>query len=150
MVALECLTGVMYYIPMASLGAIVFMSVIKMFNYKVVIRMWHVNKIDLIPWAVSFFLCTFLDIQYGVGLGILVNIFILLFYSARPEHPVLVRDEKTSVYRPKTMRDNANEIYESDADGITVMRVGTSLLFPSSNNWKDTCRAEVGASLVFN
>ena len=68
----------------ASLGAIVIVSVLKMFNYEIVLKMWKVNRIELIPWAISFFGCTFTDIEYGVGFGAFANIVIVLYYTARP------------------------------------------------------------------
>ena len=105
---------------------------------------------DAIPWAVSFFLCTFKDIKFGVGIGMAVNILIQLYMSARPAHPALIVDERTLMYRPKTEKDEEDEerdhIYEDSGytpPQITVMRVGGSLFFSAGNSWKEAVRAQL-------
>lgn len=150
LLALQFATKVMEYIPAAALASIIIVSVIKMFNYQIVFKMLKVNPIDAIPWAVSFFLCTFKDIKWGVGIGMGVNILIQLYMSARPTHSPLVVDERTLVYRPKTEQDEENEeignIYEDVGytnSKITVMRVGGSLFFSAGNSWKEAVRTQL-------
>ena len=47
----------------AALSAIIIVSLVRMFDYRVVLDMWRVSKLDLIPWAVSFIGCTFASIS---------------------------------------------------------------------------------------
>jgi high affinity sulfate transporter 1 len=149
MLALQFITTWMYFIPAPALAAIIIVSVAKMFNYEIVLKMLKVNPIDAIPWAVSFFLCTFMDITYGVGLGMGVNIVLQLYQTARPDHPALVLDEKSLIYRPRTEEDD--DAYESkgvyeDEDSrilITVMKVGGNLFYSSGNSWKDAVTAQL-------
>jgi MFS superfamily sulfate permease-like transporter len=139
-------TKIMKFIPSAALSSIIIVSVIKMFNYKIVYKMWKVSPLDIIPWAVSFFLCTFKGIEYGVGIGIGVNVLILLYKSARPQHATLIKDDKTLMYRPKTEHDDlSSRVYESDDQlEVPIMRVGASLYFSAGSHWKD----EVSALLL--
>jgi sodium-independent sulfate anion transporter 11 len=124
MCALAFMTKIMAFIPKASLGAIVIVSVLKMFNYEIVLKMWKVNKVELIPWAISFFGCTFTDIEYGVGFGAFANIVIVLYYTARPAFIV-------------------------DASSKTrVIKIGGSVLYPAGSSWKDFVREQLDDSAV--
>lgn len=90
-----------------------------MFNYKIVLKMWKVNKIEILPWAVSFFGCTFLSIEYGVGAGAGINILMILYYTARP---------KFSIDTEQTTR---------------VIKIGSSVLYPAGASWKDNVRIQL-------
>lgn len=124
MCALAFMTKIMAFIPKASLGAIVIVSVLKMFNYEIVLKMWKVNRIELIPWAISFFGCTFTDIEYGVGFGAFANIVIVLYYTARPAFIV----ESSSKTR--------------------VIKIGGSVLYPAGSSWKDFVREQLDDATV--
>ena len=75
--------GLFYYIPQAALGSIIITAVVPMVDYEAVIDMWRVNKLDLLPFAVSFFGSLFLGIEYGVLSAVGLNILYLLFLTAR-------------------------------------------------------------------
>lgn len=72
-----------YYIPQAALAAIIITSVVTMIDYEAAIDMFRVNKLDLLPFAVSFFGSLFLGIEYGVLAAVGLNILYLLFFAAR-------------------------------------------------------------------
>jgi MFS superfamily sulfate permease-like transporter len=78
-----------------------------MFNWRFPLELWKVSKIDLIPWGISFFGCTFWDIEIGVGAGAAVNILILIFFMARPEHEVLWGDRKAKSVRLESVTDDS-------------------------------------------
>jgi len=139
LVALQFITQVMEKIPKAALSAIIIVSVIKMFNWKIVQKMWKVSKIDLIPWTLSFSLCLLLDIKFGILIGAGANILILLYNAARPYHPVLVKDVHTKTWRAL----GPTEAAPNGQRGVTVMRVGTSIFYPAGNAWKIAVRQQI-------
>lgn len=67
-VALAWMTSLFFYIPQASLGAIIIVAVLQMFDYKIVMDMWRVSKLDLVPWAIAFVGSTVWSITYVSGL----------------------------------------------------------------------------------
>ena len=76
--ALSFLTPWFRFIPKATLSAMVIAAVIPLFEYKMVGRLWHTKRIDLIPMAVAFFFCF-----YETEVGILAT-FLLTLFSFKP------------------------------------------------------------------
>jgi len=67
-IALYSLTPVFFYIPKASLGAIIMMSVVHMVSVDEVKRIARVNPLDLLVWATSFFACLFWYNDFDINL----------------------------------------------------------------------------------
>ncbi|XP_063995846.1 sodium-independent sulfate anion transporter-like [Diachasmimorpha longicaudata] len=82
--ALSLLTPYFYFIPKASLAAVIICAVIYMIEYEVVKLMWRSSKKDLIPMFVTFFLCLGIGVEYGILVGVGINLMFLLYPSARP------------------------------------------------------------------
>lgn len=93
LLALSTLTPYFYYIPKASLAAVIICAVIFMIEYEVVKPMWKSNRKDLIPTFATFILCLIIGVEYGILVGVAINIVLLLYPSARPS----VRVEKSTV-----------------------------------------------------
>ncbi|KAH0953098.1 hypothetical protein HN011_003441 [Eciton burchellii] len=84
LLALSLLTPYFYYIPKASLSAVIICAVIYMIEYEVVKLMWKSSKKDLIPMFVTFSFCLIVGVEYGILLGVGINLMFLLYPSARP------------------------------------------------------------------
>lgn len=135
--ALQFITAAMAYIPSAALSSIIIVAVLKMFNWKIVVKMWKVSKIDIIPWACSFFLCVFQSIEVGVGTGMAVNLLIMLFHTTRPQHQVLVKDTETQVFRA------VEQGLDEPDPSVTVVRLGGNVYYPSGGTTKDFVMKQV-------
>lgn len=55
-----------------------------MIEYEVVKLMWKSSKKDLIPMFVTFSFCLVIGVEYGILLGVGINLMFLLYPSARP------------------------------------------------------------------
>ncbi|XP_034936756.1 sodium-independent sulfate anion transporter-like [Chelonus insularis] len=110
--ALSLLTPYFYFIPKASLAAVIISAVIYMIEYEVVKLMWKSSKKDLIPMFATFFLCLVIGVEYGILVGVGINLMFLLYPSARPN----IHIEKC--------------VTESGADYLQVIP-GNSLYFPA-------------------
>lgn len=55
-----------------------------MIEYEVVKLIWKSNKKDLIPMFVTFLFCLIIGVEYGILLGVGINLMFLLYPSARP------------------------------------------------------------------
>ncbi|KAL4648663.1 sodium-independent sulfate anion transporter [Arapaima gigas] len=94
LLSLAFLMPLFYYIPKASLAAVIICAVTPMFDYHVVAKFWRVKKLDLLPFLVTFLL-SFWQVQYGIVAGVAVSGCLLLYHVARPQlkvrdHGVLV------------------------------------------------------------
>ncbi|KAK0071881.1 hypothetical protein PV325_012229, partial [Microctonus aethiopoides] len=80
---LSLLTPYFYFIPKASLAAVIISAVIYMIEYEVVKLMWKSSKKDLIPMFATFFLCLVIGVEYGILVGVGINLMFLLYPSVR-------------------------------------------------------------------
>ena len=88
LLALAFLTPVFFYIPMAALAAMVMAAVINMIDFSAPKKIWKINKIDIIPYIISF-LGTFYELEVGVLGGSAVSLLIMLFREVKPRKAVL-------------------------------------------------------------
>lgn len=106
LLSLAFLMPAFYYIPRASLAAVIICAVAPMVDYRVVIDMWRIRKLDLLPFVVTF-LMSFWQVQYGIMGGIAVSGALLLYNTARPQIKVSDR-------------------------GVLVMELSSGLSFPAT------------------
>ncbi|KAL5274003.1 SLC26A11.2 family protein [Megaselia abdita] len=81
---LAFLTSTFYYIPKATLSAIIIAAMIFMVDHERIVEVWKSKKSDMIPFLVTLLACLFLGLEYGMILGIGVNLMFILITSARP------------------------------------------------------------------
>lgn len=81
---MSTLTPYFFFIPKASLAAVIICAVIFMIEYEVVKPMWKSNRKDLIPTFATFVLCLVIGVELGILVGVCINIVLLLYPSARP------------------------------------------------------------------
>ncbi|CAG9786111.1 unnamed protein product [Diatraea saccharalis] len=112
LLALSLLTPYFYYIPKASLAAVVISAVIFMIEYEVVKPMWRSRRADLVPAFATFALCLAIGVELGILAGIAVNVVLLLYPSARPQL-------------------EAEIVTNSSGFSYVLVTVGNSLYFPS-------------------
>lgn len=90
--ALQVLTPLCYYIPKSALSAVIISAVLQMVDYKIVMKLWKVGKIDLVPMFFTFVTSFLLGIEYGILIGIGISLLILLYPLARPSMTVQYLD----------------------------------------------------------
>nr|CAD7410851.1 unnamed protein product [Timema cristinae] len=117
LVALGFLTGTFYYIPKASLAGLIICAMFFMVEYEMVPLLWKTKKLDLIPFFATFFGCLFIGLEYGILLGVGVNLVFILYESARP-----------SVHR-KELTINGNS--------VLLVRPENGLVFPAAEYIRD-------------
>ncbi|CAG0881971.1 unnamed protein product [Darwinula stevensoni] len=83
LLALAILTPYFFYIPKACLSAVIICAVIFMFEYKEFLKIWTVNRLELIPWLATFCPSLLLGLPYGIVVGMGVDLVLLLFKVAR-------------------------------------------------------------------
>uniref|UniRef100_A0A665UT23 Sodium-independent sulfate anion transporter n=1 Tax=Echeneis naucrates TaxID=173247 RepID=A0A665UT23_ECHNA len=103
LLSLAFLMPAFYYIPKASLAAVVICAVAPMVDYPIVAKMWRI-QLDLLPFVVTF-LMSFWKVQYGILGGVAVSAVLLLYNMARPQikvtdHGALVMDLNSGLSFP--------------------------------------------------
>ncbi|XP_015597943.1 sodium-independent sulfate anion transporter isoform X2 [Cephus cinctus] len=85
-VLLTCsfLTSTFSYIPKSTLAAIIIVAMYHTVDLNVFVVLWRTKKIDLLPLTVTQLSCIFLGLEYGMLLGIAINMGLLLYFTARP------------------------------------------------------------------
>ncbi|GAB0097649.1 sodium-independent sulfate anion transporter [Sergentomyia squamirostris] len=83
--ALLFFTPYFYYIPRSALAAIIIAAVIFMVEVRVIKPMWRSKKSDLLPGLATFIACLALPLEYGILIGIGINVIFILYHSARPK-----------------------------------------------------------------
>ncbi|XP_058456095.1 sodium-independent sulfate anion transporter-like [Malaya genurostris] len=88
--ALGLLTQYFYFIPKATLAAVIIAAMVFMIEYRAVAEMWRIKRIDIVPFLVTVVACLFTGLEYGILVGIAVNLCFLLYLISRPriEHRV--------------------------------------------------------------
>nr|XP_033817274.1 sodium-independent sulfate anion transporter isoform X2 [Geotrypetes seraphini] len=97
LLSLAYLTPLFFYIPKATLAAVIICAVAPMFDTKVFRTLWKVKKLDLLPFFATFLLC-FWEVQYGILAGVIVSGILLLYPVARPQ--IKVYDQENLVVQP--------------------------------------------------
>lgn len=126
LLALGFLTPYFAYIPKASLGAVIVCAVIFMIEYEVVKPMWRSSKKDLLSAFATFIFCLVIGVEYGILVGVAINIMFLLYPSARP-----------GIHVEKCQTPNAKE--------YILITPGNALYFPAVDFIK-TSVARTGVS----
>ncbi|ODM94912.1 Sodium-independent sulfate anion transporter [Orchesella cincta] len=94
LLALQFLTPYFYYIPSASLAAVIVCAVMLNIDFKIAYQLWCSKKMDLIPWAFTFCVSLLVGLEYGILCGFLISVVFLLYYAARPR--VRINSAETS------------------------------------------------------
>ncbi|XP_058978168.1 sodium-independent sulfate anion transporter-like [Musca domestica] len=83
--ALLYLAEYFYYIPKATLAAIIIAAVLFQLQYQTIKPMWRSKKSDLFIGLLAFAACLVGPLSVGVFVAITINILYILYQSARPE-----------------------------------------------------------------
>lgn len=96
--ALSLLTPYFYYIPKATLSSVIITAVIFMIELKIIRPIWNSSKKDLIPTIVTFLACLFAGVELGILIGIAIDLFILIYFNARPTMYIEYRKNPVANY----------------------------------------------------
>ncbi|XP_060581576.1 sodium-independent sulfate anion transporter-like isoform X2 [Ruditapes philippinarum] len=85
LLSLAFLTPLFKFIPKSALSAVIISAVIQMVDYEILPKFWNIQKMSLIPWVITFLTSFGLGIEYGILIGIGVQLLLLLYPVARPK-----------------------------------------------------------------
>eukprot|EP00040_Diaphanoeca_grandis_P005509 m.33141 g.33141 ORF g.33141 m.33141 type:complete len:791 (-) comp16766_c0_seq1:275-2647(-) len=150
-VSLVGLTDVFFFIPKASLAAMIIMSVVRMIDIAAVRRISKVSKYDLFIWCWVFFICVFWNLEYGIGSGIILS---SLFSSWKVRTQYLERLERDDdfgqwmpdpKYTTTGLEQHWGPLFVADVflkapNEILVLKVTGSIEFAMASKFRDRMR----------
>uniref|UniRef100_A0A182PZV9 SLC26A/SulP transporter domain-containing protein n=1 Tax=Anopheles farauti TaxID=69004 RepID=A0A182PZV9_9DIPT len=84
LLALGLLADSFYYIPKATLAGVIIAAMLFMVEFHAAAEIWRTKRIDIIPMIVTLVACLFLGLEYGMVVGIAINVCFILHQTSRP------------------------------------------------------------------
>lgn len=131
-VTLMWLTPLLYYLPLATLAAVIMMAVIGLVNIKALMHVWQVQRQDgavaLVTFVLTLALAPHLD--QAIVIGVILSLVLYLYQTMKPRVAILSRHDDGS------LRDA--EVYSLETcPNISVIRFDGSLYFANTSYFED-------------
>ncbi|XP_059607532.1 sodium-independent sulfate anion transporter-like isoform X2 [Phlebotomus argentipes] len=84
LLALGFLAQTFYFIPKTTLAAVILAAMFSMVEYELLFKLWRTRRIEVIPFMVTLISCLILGLEYGIVIGVAVNLLFVLYTTARP------------------------------------------------------------------
>ncbi len=97
-IALLFFTSTFYYLPKATLAAIVMYAVIGLIKHSQFIRLYKTSRHDGIIALITFLFCFITKPDYAIFIGIGISLLVFLWESMTPRIAVLTRNPKTEIF----------------------------------------------------
>lgn len=120
------LTPLLFYLPNASLAAIILVAIANLFDVKTLRETWRYNKQDALALLVMFVAVLATGVVFGIVLGILAAIVLYLWRTSRPHMAVVGRVGNSEHFRNVLRHDVKTEPH------ILTLRVDESLCFANA------------------
>lgn len=91
LLALATLAPFFQLIPQTALSSIIIAAVLPMMKIGDIWIIWNSNKVDLVPYTLTFAACLFFGLEIGIVVGVNVSLGILLYQMARPRIAIVLR-----------------------------------------------------------
>lgn len=127
------LTPVFYFLPQATLAAVIILAVIKLFDLATMRELWQQNRKDFATLAATFAITLFFGIQQGIIAGILLSLAFVIFRNARPHIAVLGQLGESSHFR------NVNRFADArQEEEVLIIRFDSELYFGNADYFRQT------------
>jgi len=133
------LTPLLYYLPKATLAAIIVVAVAGLIDVKTLRETWAYNKADAASLIATFFAVLFVGVELGIIAGVGLSLALYLWRTSRPHFAVVGRVGETEHYR------NVKRHTVTTWPDILAVRVDESLYFANTASLRDTLLAEATA-----
>jgi len=126
------LTDVLYYLPYSVLAVIIIIAVSGLFDWRQVLHLYQVKRIDLISWIITFWATLIIGVEKGLILSIIISLILVVKRTTNPHYAILGRLPRTKIYR------NIERYPEAiTTDGLLILRIDSSLYFANASYLKE-------------
>lgn len=126
LLSLLFLTPLFYYLPKATLGAVIIMAVIPLIDFSSFRQCWKFNKADALTLLATFILVLLLGVELGILCGIGISIALLLYRSSQPHIAVVGRVGDSEHFRNIERHD------VTTYNNTLALRIDESLYFANT------------------
>lgn len=120
------LTPLFYALPLASLSAIIIVSVVQLIDVSVLRHAWRYDKGDALALLTTFFGVILYNVETGLLAGVILSLILFLRRTATPHIAIVGRVGSTEHFR------NINRHKVSTDPAILLMRIDESLYFANA------------------
>lgn len=133
MMVLLWFTPLFYYLPYATLAAVIIVGVLGLIDIKEIRRVWQVSRNEGIVSLLTFLLTLLLapHLAHAVILGMLLSLGVYLYETMRPRFSELVRNEDGS------WLEIGEDAHYETCDQISLVRFGGSLYFANVSYFEE-------------
>lgn len=131
-IVLRHLTSILYYIPKATLGAVICNAVISLVEWPEFIKAFWCAPVYAGIMTSTFLVTAVVDVATGLEFGILVSVLVLLFQLSHLEKETIGKSQKTGVYRVLKNSESVEEI-----PGLAIFRLRGYLWFGNATKFRD-------------
>lgn len=119
------LAPMFYNLPQCILSAVIIVALKKvLMQIKDFAKAWKISKIDSLVWLITFLASVFIDISYGLMIGVLFSLMTAILRTALPSRKFLGNIPDTDLYLDLKRYSLAKEI-----PGIKIFRFESALYF---------------------
>ncbi|CAH2073292.1 unnamed protein product [Thlaspi arvense] len=122
-VALECLTRLLYYTPIAILASIILSALPGLIDIKEAIHIWKIDKFDFLALIGAFFGVLFVSVEIGLLVAVVISFAKIILISIRPGIETLGRMPGTDIFA-----DTEQYPMSVKTPGVLIFRVKSALL----------------------
>ena len=123
-ITLQYFTSFFYFLPNASLAAIIIVSVYKLIDIKELKHLFRIKRFEGWIWLATFINTLFIGIQWGIIIGVILTILWTIIRSAQPNIVELGYLEKDGTFRDVNRFPEANTSIE-----VLMIRIDSALHF---------------------
>ncbi|MDB9314877.1 solute carrier family 26 protein [Spirulina sp. CS-785/01] len=120
------LTPLFYFLPQASLAAIILVAVVNLIKIEPLQRLWRYNKADGVALLVTFFAVLITGVATGIVVGVIFSIILYLWRTSRPHIAIVGRVGESEHFR------NIERHEVSTCPHVLAIRVDESLYFANT------------------
>ncbi len=137
-IVLLFLTPLFYYLPKATLSAIIVVAVINIVDFHEIKKIVKYHKVDFLSLFATFLLTLLLGVQQGVLTGIILSLAFIIYRSSQPHIAILGHLPDSSDYRNVRRFSQAIQWPE-----ILIVRFDAQLYFANSSFFYDALWDEI-------
>lgn len=116
-------TPLLYYIPKATLAAVIIVAIVTLIDYASFRHAWNYAKADGFSYLITFFAVLWLGVETGIVIGIAVSLALYLWRTSKPHMAIVGRVEKSEHFRNIKRHD------VKTYDNLLLLRVDENLYF---------------------
>jgi SulP family sulfate permease len=134
------LTPLLFFLPKATLAAIIIVAVMSLVDISALKHTWHYSRTDGAAMAATILLTLVEGVEAGLVAGVGLSIFLHLYNTSRPHVAVVGQIPGTTHFRNVTRHTVVT------SPEILSLRVDASLYFPNARFIEDLVNASVAAN----